>query len=200
VNPGWRELDGQVRKATATLSRLLAKFGATQMTEGIEVEKMERWLEQKAHLKEELEGLQEAVTALKMARKDTPHHVSFKELPEDQQFRQLRKHAKQLIDTIKMIAYRGETAMANILRPLIKRPDEARTLLRALYSTEADIIPDLKAQTLTVRLHHMAQNSSDVAIQKLCDELNETETVFPRTNLRLILKLGSKQNPRDQVI
>ena len=161
------------------------------MTEGIEVEKMERWLEQKAQLKEELEHLQEAVTALKVARKDTPHHVSFKELPEDQKFRQLRKHAKQLIDTIKMIAYRAETAMANILRQVIKRPDEARTLLRALYSTEADIIPDLKAQTLTVRLHHMAQKTSDVAIQKLCDELNQTETVFPRTNLRLILKLGS---------
>lgn len=191
VNPGWRELDGQVRKAAATLSRLMAKFGATQMTDGIEVEKMEHWLEQKAQLKEEIEQLQETVTALKVARKDTPHHVSFKELPEDQKFRQLRKHAKQLIDTIKMIAYRAETAMANILRQMIKRPDEARTLLRALYSTEADIIPDLKAQTLTVRLHHMAQKTSDVAIQKLCDELNQTETVFPRTNLRLILKLGS---------
>jgi transposase-like protein len=191
VNPVWRELDGAVRKATATLSRLMAKFGATQMTESIEVEKMERWLEQKAHLKEEIEHLQEAVTALKATRKDTPHHVSFKELPEDQKFRQLRQHGKQLVDTIKMIAYRAETAMANILRQVIKRPDEARTLLRALYSTEADIIPDFKAQTLTVRLHHMAQNVSDVAIQKLCDELNETETVFPRTNLRLILKLGS---------
>jgi hypothetical protein len=191
VNPVWRELDGQVRKATATLSRLMAKFGATQMTEGIEVEKMERWLEQKAQLKVEIEHLQEAVNALKTKRKDTPHHVSFKELPEDQKFRQLRQHGKQLVDTIKMIAYRAETAMANILRQVIKRPDEARTLLRALYSTEADIIPDFKAQTLTVRLHHMAQNVSDVAIQKLCDELNETETVFPRTNLRLILKLGS---------
>ena len=191
VNPVWRELDGQVRKATATLSRLMAKFGATQMTEGIEVGKMERWLEQKAQLKEEIEHLQEAVNALKATRKDTPHHVSFKELPEDQKFRQLRQHGKQLVDTIKMIAYRAETAMANILRQVIKRPDEARTLLRALYSTEADIIPDFKAQTLTVRLHHMAQNVSDLAIQKLCDELNETETVFPRTNLRLILKLGS---------
>ena len=34
--------------------------------------------------------------------------------------------------------------------------------------------------------------NSDLAIQKLCDELNATETVFPHTSLRLILKLGSK--------
>jgi hypothetical protein len=29
------------------------------------------------------------------------------------------------------------------------------------------------------------------AIEKLCEELNATDTVFPRTNLRLVLKLGS---------
>jgi hypothetical protein len=28
-------------------------------------------------------------------------------------------------------------------------------------------------------------------IEKLCEELNATETIFPRTNLRLVLKLGS---------
>ena len=27
-------------------------------------------------------------------------------------------------------------------------------------------------------------------IQKLCDKLNETETLFPRTNLRLIYNVG----------
>jgi hypothetical protein len=28
-------------------------------------------------------------------------------------------------------------------------------------------------------------------IEKLCEELNATETIFPRTTLRLVLKLGS---------
>jgi len=43
--------------------------------------------------------------------------------------------------------------------------------------------------------HHMANRCSDEAIRKLCDELNATETQFPRTNLRLVLELGSTQNP-----
>ena len=192
VNPAWRELDGKLRKTNATLSRVLARFGATNMTGEIEVVKMERWIEQKAQMQDEIEELQGAVVDLKVARKATAHHVTFAELPDDQKFRKLRTHTKQLVDTIKMISYRAETAMANILRPVIKRPDEARTLLRAIYATEADLIPDLKAQTLTVQLHHLAQKNSDLAIQKLCDELNATETVFPRTSLRLILKLGSK--------
>ncbi|HEY6375100.1 MAG TPA: hypothetical protein VIX90_06195 [Edaphobacter sp.] len=195
VNPAWRALDGELRKVSAKLSRAMAQFGATTMTQGIDVEPMETWIAKKAAMQEDIEQQQAAVATLKEQRKATPHHVTMAELPEDQRFRQLRTHSKHLVDTIKMIAYRAETAMANILRPVIKRPDEARTLLRALYATEADLIPDMNAQTLTVRLHHMAQKSSDNAMQRLCDQLNATETFFPRTSLRLVLKLGADQNP-----
>ncbi len=82
----------------------------------------------------------------------------------------------------------------------MSHPDEARGLLRALYKSDADLLPDHNSGTLTVRLHHMANRSSDAAIQKLCNELNATKTQFPGTELRLVLKLGSSQNPGDQVI
>jgi hypothetical protein len=72
-----------------------------------------------------------------------------------------------------------------------KLPEEARRVLRALYTTEADLVPDPDARTLTVRLHHCANAATDRVIEKLCQELNATETIFPRTNLRLVLKLGS---------
>ena len=90
-----------------------------------------------------------------------------------------------------MIAYRAETAMANILRDTLSHPDQARRLLQSLYKTEADLLPNANQGTLTVRLHHMANACSDAAIQKLCEELNATKTQFPRTNLRLVFKLGS---------
>ncbi|MEA3275038.1 MAG: hypothetical protein U9Q81_07075, partial [Pseudomonadota bacterium] len=82
-------------------------------------------------------------------------------------------------------------AMANCLREHLKRPDEARRLLCALYTTEADLLPDPEAGTLTVCLHHSANAATDQAIEQLCEELNATETVFPRTNLRLAFKLGA---------
>jgi len=72
----------------------------------------------------------------------------------------------------------------------MSHPDEARTLLRALYQTEADLLPDLEKQTLTIRLHHLANFKSDNVIEKFCDELNATETRFPRINLRMVFKLG----------
>ncbi len=94
-------------------------------------------------------------------------------------FRQLNTESKQLVDTIKMIAYRAETAMANGLREHLTRPDEARRLLCALYTTEADLLPAPQAGTLTVRLHHSANAVTDQAIEKLCAELTATETQAP---------------------
>ena len=145
-----------------------------------------------AALHEQIEALRQEIRTLKAERKATPGHIKVEDLPEEERFRQLSTQSKHLVDTIKMIAYRAETAMANTLREHLKRPDEARSLLCALYATEADLIPDPNEGILTVRLHHLANASSDQAIEKLCEELNATETVFPRTNLRLVLKLGSK--------
>jgi hypothetical protein len=192
VNPAHRRLDGQVRSATGKLNRLLARFGATNLDDTIEPEKVEPFMQKKAALQEQIDLLRNEVQTAKAARKDTPKHITLAELPEAERFKQLGTQSKHLVDTLKMIAYRAETAMANILREQdhLSRPGEARSLLQALYQTEADILPDHEAGTLTVRLHHSANASTDAAIQKLCDELNETETLFPRTNLRLILKMG----------
>jgi len=191
VNPDYRHLDGQVRSTTGKLTRRLARFAALSLDEPIEPQHVEPFLRRKAALQEEIEALQHDLDGLKRQRKQTPHHITLEELPEEARFRQLSTRSKQLLDTVKMIAYRAETAMANSLREHLKRPDEARRLLRALYTTEADLLPDPDAGTLTVRLHHSANAATDRAIEQLCEELNATETVFPRTKLRLVLTLGS---------
>jgi len=191
VNPDYRHLDGKVRSATGKLTRRLARFATLSLEEPIEPQHVEPFVRRKAALQEEIETLQHDLDTLKAKRKETPHHITVDELPEEARFRQLSTQSKQLVDTIKMVAYRAETAMANSLREHLKRPDEARRLLRALYTTEADLLPDPAAGTLTVRLHHSANAATDQVIAKLCEELNATETIFPRTNLRLVLKLGS---------
>ena len=54
-----------------------------------------------------------------------------------------------------------------------------------------DLTPELAANTLTVRLHHLTQATHDQAIEHLLANLNATQTVFPGTSLTLIFKLGS---------
>src|SRR5207245_11408828 len=75
--------------------------------------------------------------------------------PEKARFTRLRTERKHFIDTLKMIAYRAESSMASLLREHLARGgDDARALLRQIFQTEADLTPDLAANTLTVRLHH----------------------------------------------
>ena len=90
-----------------------------------------------------------------------------------------------------MIAYRAETSLASLLREHLARSDDARALLRQVFNNEADLVPDLAANTLTVGLHHLTQAAHDQAIEQLCAILNATETVFPGSRLTLVFKIGS---------
>jgi hypothetical protein len=81
--------------------------------------------------------------------------------------------------------------MASLLREHLARSDDAHALLRQIFQTEADLTPDLVANTLTVRLHHLTQAVHDQAIEQLLAQLNATQTAFPGTCLTLVFKLRS---------
>lgn len=190
VNPEYRRLDQAVRKEQGLLNRKLADLGALKMpplSEG--KKKIESFQEKKSAIDEAVNELQERTNKLKVDRKNVAKHITLDQLPEEERFNRCIPYAKHFLDTIKMVAYRAETAMANILREVMSRDEEARSLLQAIYTTEADLIPNSDARTLTVRLHHLANRSSDTAIRHLCNELTATETTFPDTDLRLIYEL-----------
>ena len=185
VNPQYRELDGEIRRGVGQLNRKHKEFGALQLSEELGAKQVEAYELKKAKLREE------SVVEQKICRKATPKHVTLADLPKEEQFRRLGTQSKYFIDTIKMIAYRAETAMTGIVREKMSRPDEARSLLRAIYASTADIVPDEMAKTLTVRLHQLANRCSGEVAEHLCQELNSTRTLYPGTDLRLIYELVS---------
>ncbi len=195
VNPAHRALDGEVRKKVGLLNRRIAEFGAINLDGEIEPARVAAYAQKKSDLQEVITRLNKEVDELKARRKATQRHIAYKDLPADARFDRLSTQSKHLMDTIKMIAYRAETAMVQIVRQTMSRHDDARSLLRAVYSTEADLIPDQEAKTLTVRLHPLASMSSDEALKHLCAEINATETQFPGTELRLIYELVSAKTP-----
>jgi ribosome recycling factor len=113
-----------------------------------------------------------------------------KDLPEQDRFQQLRAEKNHFLDTIKLIAYRAETALAQLAREKMHRLDDARSLIRQLFRTEVDLIPDQQNKTLTVRLHPLTAETHDQAVRYLCEELTSTETVFPSTDLRPIYEIA----------
>src|SRR5206468_5973550 len=135
--------------------------------------------QRKGELQEQIQLLDVEINELKEQRKKTEHHIPVKSLPEEERFARLRTERKHFLDTIQVIAYRAETSLASILREHLARSDDARTLIRQIFETEADLLPDFTSQTLTVRIHHLTQAAHDQVLEKLCAALNETHTVFP---------------------
>ncbi len=101
VNPDYRNLDGQVRSTTGKLTRRLAQFAAMTLQEPIEPKHVEPFVRRKAKLQEEVQALQHELGALKTKRKETPHHVTLDELPEEARFRQLSTRSKHLVDRLR---------------------------------------------------------------------------------------------------
>ena len=196
INPAYRALESQHKKITSKLNLRKAKFATMVMDEMlIDERKIKKYLANKASLHSEIEYFENEINKLKQKKKEIPRKISFSDLPENEKFDSAINQRKQFLDTIKMIAYRAETAMANIIKPEMAHTDEARALLKQVYKTDANIFADYENKTLTVELHHMTYWKDDKIVQKLCDELNDTETTFPHTDLTLFYKLVSSYNP-----
>ncbi|MHC4270570.1 MAG: putative transposase [Planctomycetota bacterium] len=198
INPRYRELESQIRSKNAKLSRKRAEYGGLILKAEIEENKIQKFVRKKSELKEFIEAKELEIEKLKLQRKETDKHISFSELPKTEQFKKLKGSEKQFIDVIKMIAYRAETAMVSILQDFILKKDETRTLVRQIFMTDADIEPDEEQSVLKIKIHNMTNPRNNRYVQKLCEVLNKSETVFPGTNLRLIYDLVSNQNPVGQ--
>jgi hypothetical protein len=191
TNPARRKLEAGVKQKRAQLKRTQAKLSGPSLELPISEPTVTEYQLQQGQLKELIENLQNELDALILQRKETETHVLVKDLPEEFRFTRLLPERKYFLDTIKMISYRSETAMASIVREKLTRSDDAHALLRQIFATEVDLVPDLAQKTLTVRLHHLTQRAHDEVIRHLCEELNATDTLFPGTDLKLIYKLGS---------
>jgi len=191
VNPAARAVGSQIKSKAAQLSRRRAEYGAGELAGPLEVKVAEAYQSRQTQLRQTIEALENEVAALKQKRQGLPAHVTLGELPPAEQFQQLARAKKHLVDTIKMVAYRAETALAMSLRQHMARTDDARALLREIFGTAADLCPDESAGTLTVNLHHLSNAGSDRLATKMAEELNATETIFPGTKLKMVFKLVS---------
>jgi hypothetical protein len=190
LNPAWRQLDSQIRRQNGLLSRELLQFAQIQLSQEMEPEQVETYQRNKGQLQQAIENRRQQIDQLKLQRKGVAKHIEIKDLPEQDRFHRLRAHKKHFIDTIKLIAYRAETALAQLAREKIKRLDDARSLIRQVLRTEVDLVPDQQNKTLTVRLHPLTTQAHDEVLRYLCADLTATETVFPGTDLRLIYQIS----------
>ena len=183
------EVDSQIQSVQSKLNRKPVEFAAHTIRPEMDQAALPKWEDRKRALREAIEPLEQELARLKQKRPETPHHLKWEDFPLADKFERLSPSRKRLMDTIKMVAYRAETAMVEIVREVLAREDDARSLIRDLMQTEADLSPDLAAGTLTIRVHSMANPGCNRAIQHLLSELNNTESKYPGTTLKLVYHL-----------
>jgi len=191
-NPAWRELDNQLRSVNGKLKTRRARFAALTLHPEADEKDVAKWEQNKAEALEEVEQLEHEREEIKKTLKETPKHVSWEALPEEHKFERLAPSRKQLVDTVKMLAYRAETAMSLVVREHFSHKDEARALLRELFRSDADILPDVDGGVLNVRIHGLANPRSNRAIGHLLNQLNAGEWTYPGTRLRLCYTIADQ--------
>ena len=201
VNPLWRALATKLKSKAAVLGRRQAEYAKICLgEEELEDRQMERFAARKGELREVIAALEREVAELKEGKGATPHKIELGKLSTEERFRLIAPGHKGLLDTIKMIAYRAETAMALLAREALARKDDARALLREIYRAPADLRVDEAKGILTVALHHLSNALSAAAARRLAEHLHQTETHYPGTHLRLCFKMVSDLFPGDQEI
>jgi len=182
VNPAWRSLDQSVRETRLKVTKLQAQLAQSALNDGSDIQ-------QKSDLLEALQAIQTELDTLRGQRKATPRKVTLDRLPEGERPSQLKPLTKALADTVKMIAYRAETAMVTLLRRHLKKEDDARALIRELFVSAGDIEPNEQANTLTIRIHRMASPVHDRAIAALLKDINQQEFQHPETGAKMTFAL-----------
>jgi hypothetical protein len=193
INPKYRELDSEHKKITTQINHKKVKYaGISLQNKEMSEKEIQRYTQKKSDLQLEIKDLEKKRTAIIEKKKSIDKKILFKDLDENQKFTTSVNERKFFLDVIKIIAYHAETALCNIIKKQMASPQQARTLMRKLYTVDADIERNESNSVLIVKLHRTNHWADDKILEMLCDQLNETETKFPATNLTIQFKMVTK--------
>ena len=185
VNPSHKKLSNELAKLREKQRRIKAKFYKI-LDENLDtdIDKIKKCFAGQSELKEEIDSFQQEIDEKVEERKGLDYYIKIEDMPEDKRYNKLKTESKLFINAIKMIAYRAETTIVNLLNPFYRNNEkDGRMLAKQIIDSDADLIPDYPNKKLTVRIHSLSTPRANKAVNELCAILNDTETVFPNTDL-----------------
>jgi hypothetical protein len=188
VNPARRKLENEIRRERGLLTRERARMAANTCPAEASPAKIAAFEQQQGQLLESIGQRESHLIELKDKRQTVAKKVPLKDLPPEERFTRLPTVSKHFVDTIKMIAYRAETALVGLVREKMHRTEDVRSLVRQVLQGSVNVIPDDQQQTLTVQVHPLTNQVHNQVLKHLCAQLTETETSYPTTNLRLVFE------------
>jgi hypothetical protein len=190
-NPEYKELTYRIKKLKEKCARLKAKVFQDIETATIDKEHIQKISMQNAPLTEQIADYTNNINDLLARRKGVPSRIKVKDLPEDKRYNKLIEESKKLKNMILMLSYRAESALYNLLPEFYRNAKkDGRQILKEIFTSCANLRPDYQNQILYVKLHSMATPRANQVVKNLCDFLNDTNTTFPMTELRMIYETG----------
>jgi hypothetical protein len=195
VNVAYNNMTYKIKKEREKLARRKAKlyeYDQKNPLQESDEKENKKWMKDRVKIIEDIQSLEQQVENLVTQRKEIPYKIPISQMPESSRYNQLHSESKMLQNIIKMICYRAETAFANQLAPHYKRAEhEIRALVKAVINTPIDMEVDLENKELKITLYSLANQRSNEAVSKICETINQTNTIYPGTNLRLNYKIAT---------
>jgi transposase len=192
-NPERRAMDKQIRTARAEVAKLEQAYGAAAVDnpEGRRPT-MRGFKIAHGQIGKKLRDARDHLAELLACRRALPKRVEVRDIS-DGAVVKLATERKHLSNVIKMLAYQAESDLLAFLSPHYARADdEGRTLLHELFHAAADI--EVTEAELRVTICPLSSPHRTLAVQALCETLNESETLFPGT--RLTMRFAINQRPQ----
>ncbi|MBF8285968.1 MAG: hypothetical protein HW378_4883 [Anaerolineales bacterium] len=183
-NPAWAAADAQLHQAQAQVDRLQTEYGLEALT-NLEQQRptMRGFKIAKGKLGQKIWSAMQRVMQWEARRAKIPRRVPVQAVT-DEPVVKLAPERKHLTNLIKMVAYQAESDLLRMVAPHYRRvDDEGRTLIQSALASAAD----LEVTNLELRVTLTPQSSAHRtrAIAALCEELNQSEILFPGSTLRL---------------
>ena len=186
VNPVRRALEKTIRRVRSRLAT-----ARNRLAEALQ----EHHRDTATRLDADANALAAELDQLKQQRAHTLTHVRAGDLSEQDKLDALPVGGRLFLDLVRMIAYRAETRMmAPVITTQGKKPN-ARRLLRALLTSDANIIPVPANGILRIQLLGLGSDACDRMLAPLVEELNATRTIYPGTDLRLVYEFAGDPPP-----
>jgi hypothetical protein len=136
--------------------------------------------------KKKILKLEEKIEQSEIDLKQIPDRIAVIHLLAKHEIVRLETERKMFTDGIKMICYRAETCLFNLIAPFFARNnDEGRAFLKSVFQQPADIIPDKEGRIMNVKFHTMSTPRSNRALKQLCDVMNQESYVYPGTRMTM---------------
>lgn len=190
-NPRYKQLTEKLKRHRSKKLRLEAKvYSKTDYKDGRPIEEqVTRNMKDTAAWIEQINDLEQEISELIEKRGAEPSRITVAEMDEHKRYNKLTEEGKKYKNAIGMLAYRAETALFNIISEYFKgAQNNGRMLIKEIFSSDADMIPDYQNNTLTIVLHSMSTPRANKAVEKLCAHLNETQTIYPYTQMKMVFK------------